>query len=111
MNPIKSLVPVGKWLLRVAVAIVLYSYYFKMFEKFKFDSLEYIIAFVLVVCAVTIIVGGFLKNNTLTVVSGLVICALSVIMIFADGLEFDIILKHFVPAAIGFYFMARGNLG
>jgi len=111
MNPIKSLVPIAKWFLRVSVAIILYDFYFKLFEKFSFNSFEFFIAFVLIVCAVTIIVGGFLKNNTLTVVSGLVICVLSVLMIFVDGLEFDVILKHFVPAAIGFYFMARGNLG
>ena len=111
MNPIKSLVPIAKWFLRVSVAIILYDYYFKLFEKFSFNSLEYIIAFVLIVSAVAIIVGGFMKKNTLTVISGLAICVLSVIMIFVDGFEFDIMLKHFVPASIGFYFMARGNLG
>jgi len=111
MNPIKNLVPLAKWFLRISVAIILYDFYFKMFEKFNFDSLEYFIALVLVVCAVTIIVGGFLKKCTVTVVSGLVICALSVLMIFVEGFEFDVLLKHFVPASIGFYFMARGNLG
>jgi len=109
MEPIKKLSTIANWFLRIAVAVILYDFYFKLFEKFKFDSLEYFIAFFLVASAVAIIVGGFLKKNMVTVVSGLVICALSVIMIFVDGFEFDTLLKHFVPAAIGFYFIAHGN--
>lgn len=109
MEPIKKLSTIANWFLRIAVAIILYDFYFKLFEKFKFDSLEYIIAFLLIVCAAAIIVGGFLKKNMVTVISGLAICALSVLMIFVDGFEFDTLLKHFVPVAIGLYFIANGN--
>ena len=82
MEPMKSLVPIGKWFLRIAVAIILYQFYFKTFETLDFDSLKYFIAFIMIIAAVTIIVGGALKKNTMTVVSGLVICVLSVVMMF-----------------------------
>jgi len=109
MNPIKSLVPTAKWLLKIAVVVIIYHKYFDFAAKFDFDSLEYFIALVMVIAAVALIVGGFTKKNQTTVLSGLVICILSVIMMFVDGFDLNSIMEQFAPAALGFYYMARGN--
>lgn len=111
MKPKKGLVPLAKWFLRISVAVLLFNYYFDIFERFSFDSFEYFIAFAMILSAAALIIGGFLKDQTMTVVSGLIICVLSVIMMLVDGFNFDLLLKHFVPAALGFYFLAKGNKG
>jgi len=109
MEPFKSLVPIAKWFLRIAVAIIIYHFYFEIFETLDFDSLEYFIAFFMIISAVTLIVGGTLQTNTMTVVSGLVIVGLSVLNMFVGEFDLQSLITNFVPGSIGFYFFARGN--
>lgn len=111
MKPKKALAPLAKWLLRISVAILVFDYYFEQFTQFSFDSFEYFIAFAMILSAAALIIGGFMKKHTMTVVSGLIICGLSVIMLLVDGFSFDLLLKHIVPASLGFYFFAMGNKG
>lgn len=109
MKPKKGLLPLANWLLRISAALILFDYYFSQFERFSFNSLEYFIAFAMIISAAALIIGGFLRKHTVTVVSGLIICLLSVLMILLDGFTFDLFLMHFAPASLGFYFFARGN--
>ncbi len=113
MEPIKSLIPLGKWLLRLTVVVFVYTTYFDKFSDFSFKGPDFFIATAFVLLAALLLIGGFMKRSTLTIVSALAICILSVIMMFL--IEGDFKLSHlyafFTPAAIGFYFMARGNNG
>lgn len=111
MNPVKNLVPIAKWFLRISAAIVIYNMHFELAATFDFNSLNYFLALGIVVAAITLIVGGFTKNNVTTVVSGLVICAISVVLMFIPDFSLYSILGQFVPASLGFYFLARGNHG
>jgi len=111
MNPIKSLVPTAKWFLRVSALIIIYNMHFELAATFDFNSLHYFISLILVITSVTLIIGGFSKNQLTTVLSGLAICIFSVIMMFIDDFNLYTLLEHFVPASLGFYFLARGNQG
>ena len=112
MKPLKSLVPIAKWLLRIAFAVIAYIGYFDNALAITNNAgLDNIIAFIVVVLAVLLLVGGFLNKASLTVISGLLIVFLFVFLMFYDGISIDSILEKITPAAIGFYFMARGNLG
>lgn len=111
MNPIKSLVPTAKWLLRIAALIIVYQKYFDLAATFDFNSLEYFLSLFLVLTAITLIVGGFSKNNTMTVLSGLGICVFSILMMFVNEFDFYVLIDQLVPASLGFYFFARGNNG
>jgi len=107
----KSFVPVAQWLMRIAVALILFNLYFHRIDDLNFTSVEWLVSVLLVIFSALLIIGGFLKKNSTTVVSGLVISILSLIMILIGGLHIDSISTHIAQLSIGLYFMARGNRG
>lgn len=112
MKPIKSLVPLAKWLLRLAVAAFLIVTFINIFLDFQVQLFNFWIAAFFLLFSVLLVIGGFLYNPALTIVSGffiLVIAIIEMIMIF-DGSIYSI-YNYFLPAAAGFYFLARGNSG
>ncbi|MEX0986816.1 MAG: hypothetical protein WD052_05005 [Bacteroidales bacterium] len=111
MRPQKSFVSLAKWLLRIALAIIVFSLYFDRISDLDFSSLIWYISVFMVLFTILLIVGVFVKKESLTVISGLVVAVLSVIMIFMGNVDLDAIVTHCAPLAIGFYFMARGNRG
>jgi hypothetical protein len=113
MKPIKSLVPLAKWLLRIAALGIIYKEgHFDTAVTFSFNGLSYFIALLSVIFVIMLFIGGFLKNSNLTVVSGLLILTLSLIILFAQiGFSIPGLLSILPLGTIGFYFMARGNLG
>jgi len=113
MNPIKAAVPLAKWFLRIALLAYIFLAFFGIIKTFAFNNLEYFIALAFFVFAVLLVVGGFMPSPSLTVISGLVICVLSIIkmvMLFRHEIDANFVF-YLMPAAIGFYFLARGNQG
>ena len=111
MEPLKSLLPIARWFLRIAAAIIIYRFYFATFETLDFDSLEYFISFFMIIAAITLVVGGTLRTNTMTVLSGLVITGLSVLNMFVGEFDLTSLITNFVPGSLGFYFFTQGNKG
>lgn len=111
MEPMKSLMPIAKWLLRIAVALVVYSKFLGTVLSFSFKGSAYYVALLMVVFTILLLVGGFLKKSSVTVVSGLTILVVSLILMFSGGITIETIAANFITAAIGFYFMASGNKG
>lgn len=112
MRPVKSMVPLAKWLLRIAVAAIVYLKYFDLAMVFSFKNLGCFVALAMVILAVLLIIGGFMKTAKLTVVSGLIIWIVCLVQLFGvESFTLNNLLGIFPTAAIGFYFMARGNKG
>jgi len=111
MEPIKGFMPIARWLLRLSLGIVVYKYFFDTFLTFSFNNLNYFMALLFMIFTVLLIIGGLLKKNATTVISGMVIFILSIAMIFMGQVNLEKVLTYFLPAAIGFYFMAAGNKG
>lgn len=112
MRPVKSLVPFAKWLLRIAVAAYVYLEYFDKAAGLSFKSLSYFTALTFLVLAVLLIIGGFMRTAKLTVVSGLLIWIVCLVQLFGvQSFSLSNLLALLPLAAIGFYFMARGNQG
>lgn len=111
MEPVKSLIPIAKWLLRLTVGLAVYSLHFDRMLDFNLTSVNWFISAIITVFTVLLLVGGLVKKSKLTVVSGLIIFVLSVIMMFLGGPNLSSVILHSTPAAIGFYFLARGNKG
>ena len=82
MNPVKNLLPIARWFLRISVLVVVFTTYFPIVETLSFDTLSYFIALAFVVFGVLLFVGGFMTNSNMTVVSGLVVFILSMIVMF-----------------------------
>lgn len=112
MRPLKSAVPLAKWLLRIALLGLVYQAYFNTFLEFSFNNAEYFFALILVVFAILLVLGGFLSKPSLTVVSGLIVFLVFIVLLFIKRINsLEGFINYFVPASIGFYFLARGNRG
>lgn len=109
MEPVKSFLPFAKWLLRIALGVIIYTRYMDTALTFTFDTAAYFISTLLVIFGALIIAGGFTKKSDLTVISGLLVFLLALIMIFIDGFSLTRLITNFPASAMGFYFMARGN--
>lgn len=113
MTPIKSLIPIAKWLLRFSAIAIIYRIGF--LEKallFSFDSANYLMALSYSVITILLVVGGFKKTAQLTVVSGLLLVVISVIDLFAiEAFSVPNLIASIPLSSIGFYFMAHGNQG
>ena len=109
MQPIKALLPVSIWLMRIGLILFAYDEYFKTFTKFKLDRVDFYIAFLFLIFSAIIFVTGIKKRASLTVISGFVITLISiynVINVIDGGLDTGLIL-HFVIAGIAVYFLAN----
>ncbi len=111
MNPIKKLAPVGHWLLRIAVLAIVYELYFKEAISFSFNGFYYFASLAYIGLTLLLLMGAFLKDQRLTVVSGMIISILSFILIFYSGISIHSLMSNFPLAALGFYFMTHGNKG
>jgi len=113
MKPVKSLVPLAKWLLRIALVFFIVAKYMNNIQEFNFNSIPFILAALLYIFGFLLIAGGFMGKANLTVVSGLAIFIVSVFQIIGalQASHFEAFTLYLLQGAIGFYFMSRGNLG
>ncbi len=113
MKPVKSLVPLAKWLLRIALVLFIIARYINNLLEFNFNSIPFILAALLFIFGFLLIIGGFMRKASFTVVSGLAIFIISVFQIIGalQSGHFEAFTLLFLQGAIGFYFMSRGNLG
>lgn len=111
MKPIKALLPVSVWLMRIGLILYAYIEYFKTFTKFHLDDLHFYIAVLFLISAVLIFVTGFIYRATYTVLSGLVITLISVYNIidnFGGGLDSTLII-NIIIASLATYFIANAS--
>lgn len=111
MKPIKSLEPLSKWLLRIGVLLFVVAHYWDAFKKFEVKSIQNLLILVFFLFGALLFVGGFRKNGSLTVVSGLLVFGISAYFIIRGfGGVFDKDLLFFIfPASAGLFFCAKGN--
>ena len=108
MKPIKSLFPISIWLMRIGLLLFAYTEYFKEFSKFHIDDLHFYVATLFLISVAIIFIAGFISKITLTVVSGLIITAISVFNIM-DGLSGGIdssLVINIIIASLAIYFIS-----
>ncbi len=111
MQPIKALLPVSLWLMRISLVLYAYDEYFKTFTKFDLDKVEFYIAFLFLIFSAIIFVTGIKKRSALTVISGFIITLISiynVINTIDGGLDTELII-NFLVASIAIFFLANPN--
>ncbi len=109
MQPIKALLPLSIWLMRIGLILYAYDEYFKTFSKFNLDKVEFYIAALFLVFSAIIFVTGIKKRAALTVISGFVITLISIYNVISTidgGLDTGLIL-NFLIASIAIYFLAN----
>jgi len=111
MKPLKAAIPIAKWLLRLSAGVIVYDRFWRTVENVNVESVSFYIALGIILSTLLLLIGGLLKNNTTTIISGLFIFGISVALMLIGGFTVGKLLENFVLAAIGFYFVARGNWG
>ena len=109
MQPIKALLPVSVWFMRIGLVLYAYEKYFKTFTKFHLDKVEFYIAFLFLIFSAIIFVTGIKRRSALTVVSGFIITLISiynVINTIDGGLKMTLIV-NFLVAGIAIYFLSN----
>lgn len=108
MQPIKALMPVSIWLMRVGLLLYAYEEYFHRFSKFQLSKVEFYIAALFLIFSAIIFVMGFVKKATLTVISGFIITFISIFNILNvvdRGLDMELIINLLI-AGIAVYFLS-----
>jgi hypothetical protein len=111
MKPLKSIIPLARWLLRLSLAVLIFFTYYKTFKGFDFNNLGFYFAAVYVIFGALLVIGGFLSKSSLTVVSAFILFLLSVYLLIKNATG-DIgtqMTEYLLPASIAFYFLSTGN--
>lgn len=98
-------------MLRLLMIWYVYVNYFDTFTTFDLKALAFYIAAVYVICSLLLFIGAFLKKQTATVVSGLIlflVAVIQVIRMFPENPAIEL-LNDLIPAVLGFYFLTHGN--
>lgn len=109
MKPLKVVLPLAKWLLRISAAILVFQRFWEPFFEFEIETVGFYMALAAVVFTALLFIGGVFDKNAITIISGMVIFAVSFAYIFINGFTFDKLLDNFILASIGLYFLASGN--
>lgn len=108
----KSAAPIANWLFRISFLLYGILANLKTFETFDFSSKSFILGTLFMVLSILLFVGGFLKTNTMTVLSALGLVCLSVSTIIISDVELSQVLAvQLLLVSVAFYFLASGNNG
>ncbi len=111
MKPFKSGTIMAAWLLRIMLIWFIYRNQFKTFTSFDLETFSFYISSAYLLFAILLLVGGFMKKSTLTVLSGLAFFILPIVQLiraFPEDLASGL-LAYLIPLAVGFYFFTGGN--
>jgi hypothetical protein len=111
MKPLKFVVPIANWLLRFSIAILVYDRFWGTLEKLEIENQSFYFALAMALSTLALLLGGFFKKNTTTILSAFILFGLSFAFIFIGGFTLGKLFENLVPAAISLYFFGRGNAG
>lgn len=110
MKPFKAAVPFSKWLLRIALVVYLIAFYHDTIFYFDFLDVSFIFAIIYVFAAICLLIGGFKKDDNITVYASLILLIAVAFNFYLDiGDGFLGIIHHIMPFSIAFFFLANGN--
>jgi hypothetical protein len=113
MKPIKNIEPIAKWILRISLVAYIVFAYFSEVKTLNFHSVNYFINLLYVIFALLLLFGGFGKNATLTIISGIVLSIISAYKIYnvfsLSNLMNPAIYLFLLIFAVGLFFTSKGN--
>jgi len=114
MKPLKGMLPIAMWLLRLAVLLFVFATFFDTVKSFSFQGIYSFVALIFVVAAILLLVGGFMKKQSITIFAGLLIFLLSFYIMFDlfDGLTLKMLTTYtpwLITCAVGMLFASVGN--
>jgi hypothetical protein len=110
MKPFKAGVSFSKWLLRVSLVVYLIAFYHDTLFYLDFLDVTFIFALIYVFAAICLLVGGFKKQDNITVYASLILLiaiAFNIYLDLPDGILG--VVNHLLPLSIAFFFLSTGN--
>lgn len=110
MKQVKTGNGFSRWLLRLSLAVYLVAYNYSTLGFLDFLDVTFVFALVYVIGAVTLLIGGFSKTNTVTTYASLILLVavgFNVYIDISDG--FYGVINHVLPLGIAFFFLLNGN--
>jgi len=111
MKPLKSAFAISVWLLRVSFLFLILVTFGEEVMAFEYKTKEFFVATLFVILSALIFFGGFSSKPTLTVLSGLLICFLSIYTIvfqIMNGYNASL-ATLFLFCTLGFFFACKGT--
>lgn len=111
MKPVKALLPLSIWLLRIATLLLIFQMHWFDLKDLQFSHPGFILALIFVVIALMVIAGGLFAKPWMTIIAGIFLFGLSVYEIFLiqhEGLRLSG-MAYLVLASLGLFFVANGN--
>ncbi len=110
MKPLNTFSGIAKWVLRIAILMVVFTKYYDTFMLFNLNSLAFYVSAIFIVFGVLLFIGGFLSKPNLTVISALF---LLLAFVYMSVISFDGITEQFainvLGGAVALLFLADGN--
>ncbi|MBI9035841.1 MAG: hypothetical protein JEZ03_15370 [Bacteroidales bacterium] len=111
MKPLKSLMPLAVWLMRLGVGLYAYSRYLNTLLDLNFKAISFYVAALNILFAALLIAGGFSRKHNLTVLSALMLLLVTIYQAvtgFQNTVNFSLAVYTMV-GAVSFYFISAGN--
>jgi hypothetical protein len=109
MASLKSIAPVASWMLRLSVLVLIYHKYSDTLMTLEYHETHFYYSLAFVLSGLFLFVGGFFKNQVLTMLCGFVIAVLPVVLLFMNDFLIDEAIRQFVLISLGVYFFVNGN--
>ena len=110
MKPYTAFSGLTRWVLRIAMLLVIFTQHYDTFMAFKINSLTFYIAAVYIIFGVLLLIGGFVNKHNFTVLSGLLLLLASIYMCFVsfDGVTSEFAL-YVLLGSVALIFVTDGN--
>ena len=111
MKPLKFLLPLFRWVMRISLVLYAYVMYFDVIAGFQFGNLGYFVALIFSLFSVLLLVGGLLRDSSITVISALILMLLELYQLTYSvnpSVSHSFAIFLMIMAITG-YFLASGN--
>lgn len=111
MKPLKFLLPLFRWVMRISLVLYAYVMYFDVISSFQFGNLGYFIALIFTLFSVLLLAGGLLRDSSITVISALILMLLELYQLTYNvnpSVSHSFAIFLMIISITG-YFLASGN--
>jgi len=111
MKPLNSALPLAHWMMRISMAIMIVYLQWPFIKTVNFQKTDDIISFAYVVGGILLIIGGFLKNSVLTILSASIIFLITLYFLylhFPSELHLGYLI-YMWPLSVSLFYLANGN--
>lgn len=111
MKPLNAALPAAHWIMRSSLALILIYMQWPAIKTVNFQKTDDVICFAYVVAGILLIVGGFIKNSILTIISSAIIFLITLYFLYVR-IPSEINLGYLIylwPLSVSLFYIANGN--